>query len=132
MTLAVLAPPDTGQSRITAAEELLRQAMVLLHREQRDREKRQRQFTIRPFDEREKAAMRRAELQRIKQEHMISVDRRWFWDFANAALDEMRSASHEAKKHGEQMRAQGIDATVDMLCEQLDLIQQRQARGAGQ
>jgi hypothetical protein len=93
-----LAPPDTGQSRITATEELLRQAMVLLHREQRDREKRQREFAVRPFDEREKAVIRRAELQRIREQHLIKLNRSWFWDTMNATLDDLRSAATAVRK----------------------------------
>jgi hypothetical protein len=58
---------------------------------------------------------------------MLSVDRRWFWDFANDALDTMREASSEAKRKGEQMRAQAIDARIDAACVQLEAVQKRAA-----
>jgi hypothetical protein len=58
---------------------------------------------------------------------MLSVDRKFFWSFANDALDTMREASSEAKRKGEQMRAQGIDARIDAACVELERVQKREA-----
>jgi hypothetical protein len=129
MTLATtpLLQPSAGRSRAETAVELMNQAQRLLRAEELERAERQRNFKVTPFDEREKAAIRKAELRRIKQEHMLSVDRRWFWDFANDALDTMREASSEAKRKGEQMRAQAIDARIDAACVQLEAVQKRAA-----
>jgi hypothetical protein len=129
MTLATtpLLQPSAGRSRVETAVELMNQAQRLLRAEELERAERQRNFKVTPFDEREKAAIRKAELRRIKQEHMLSVDRRWFWDFANDALDTMREASSEAKRKGEQMRAQAIDARIDAACVQLEAVQKRAA-----
>jgi|HubBroStandDraft_4_1064222.scaffolds.fasta_scaffold3106150_1 hypothetical protein len=39
----------------------------------------------------------------------------------------MRELAAEAKKHGQQMRAQGIEARVDEICGRLDQLQKREA-----
>jgi hypothetical protein len=70
--------------------------------------------------------LRLAEARQATRGMRVEVDRKWFWDFANDALDTMREASGEAKKRNEQMRAQGIDARIDAACVQLDRIQKRE------
>jgi hypothetical protein len=119
--------PSAGRSRVQTAAELIQQGLRQLWAEERERADRQRSFRVAPFSEREQAAIRQAELRRIKQEHLMSVNRARFWSFSVEALDAMRELAAEAKKHGQQMRAQGIEARVDEICGRLDQLQKREA-----
>jgi hypothetical protein len=127
MTVTPLLQPSAGRSRVDTAVELMNQAQRLLWAEQREREKRRREFKVAPYSEREQALINKAEARRIKQQHMISVDRAWFWNFSAEALDALRELAAEAKKHGQQMRADSIESRVDAACQQLDRLQQREA-----
>jgi hypothetical protein len=121
MTFAVLAPPETGQSRITATEELLRQAKATRPREaparihdppvRRAREGRDPQGGTAP-DQARAHAVRRS---------------RWFWDFANEMVDTLRAVAADAKKRGASGDARAIEARVDAFCEQLEKVQQKDA-----
>jgi hypothetical protein len=105
--------PSAGRSRVQTAAELIQQGLRQLWAEERERADRQRSFRVAPFSEREQAAIRQAELRRIKQEHLMSVNRARFWSFSVEALDAMR--------------AQGIEARVDEICGRLDQLQKREA-----
>jgi hypothetical protein len=127
MSVTPLLQPSAGRSRVQAAVELINQGLRQLHAEQREREERARSFKVAPYSEREQALINKAEARRIKQQHMISVDRKWFWDFCAAALDIAREAAAEARKRGEQGRADSIEGRIDAACERLDKLQQREA-----
>jgi hypothetical protein len=127
MTVTPLLQPSAGRSRVQAAAELIQQGLRQLWAEERERAERQRSFRVAPFSEREQALINKAEARRIKQQHMISVDRAWFWNFSAEALDALRELAAEAKKHGQQMRADSIESRVDAACQQLDRLQQREA-----
>jgi hypothetical protein len=132
MTLATLhrsvsVPPSPGQSRVQEAARLLQAALLELRREERERAERQKNFKVRPYSEREQALINKAEARRIKQAHLLSVSRAWFWDFCGQMLDIAREAAAEARKRGEQSRAASIDARIDAACERVDRLQQREA-----
>jgi hypothetical protein len=53
----------------------------------------------------------------------LEVPTRWFWSFANDALDDMRTLASEARRQGEQGRAQALDARLDAALKELNKIQ---------
>jgi hypothetical protein len=121
-----LLQPSAGRSRVETAAELIQQGLRQLWAEQREREKRQREFKV-EYDERTKAAIAKAQLRVLKQQHMLSVDRRWFWNFTNEMLELLRQVAADARRRGEAADANIIERVINDACEQLERIQRKDA-----
>jgi hypothetical protein len=85
--------PSAGRSRVQTAAELIQQGLRQLWAEERERADRQRSFRVAPFSEREQAAIRQAELRRIKQEHLMSVNRARFLELLRGGFGRHARAS---------------------------------------
>ena len=130
MTLATLPRstfrPSPGRARVAVAAAELQHAIDALYEE--DREKaRQRERARMETAAKTERLVRLGQARAATRALRIEVDRKWFWDFAAEALDTMREAASDARRHGEQMRAQAIESRIDAACTQLDKIQQREA-----
>jgi hypothetical protein len=127
MTVTPLLQPSAGRSRVQAAAELIQQGLRQLWAEERERAERQRSFRVAPFSEREQALINKAELRRIKQQHLISIDRRWFWSLVSEVQDEWREQADQAQKRGEASRVGQLADRLDRLAGELEKIQEREA-----
>jgi hypothetical protein len=127
MSLTTLLQPTAGKSRVQNAVARLQEAMNELYLEQSERAERQKNFQVKPLSEREKVAIDKAKVRAIKQQHMLSVDRKWFWSFTAEMVDMLRDMAADLRKRGERGQANAIEARVDAVCLELEKIQQRSA-----
>ena len=131
MTLATLPRstplrPSPGRAKVAAAAAALQQAIDDLYREDREREAERERNRQRNAAETERL-VRLGKARLATRKLKVEVPAKFFWDFAAEALDAMRELAREAKQHGQQMRAQGIEARIDAMCGELDRIQKREA-----
>ena len=57
----------------------------------------------------------------------IEVDRRWFWNFTGELVDLLRQVAADARRRGETVDANAIEARIDDAVEQLERVQKREA-----
>jgi hypothetical protein len=119
-------PPSPGQSRVQEAARLLQAALSELRKEEREREERRRAWKPRAFSDREQEAIRKAELRAIKEQHLIKLNRTWFWSFANGMIDTLQQVAADAKKRGATADARTIGRVIDEVCGQLEKIQAKE------
>jgi hypothetical protein len=131
MTLATISraplPRSPGRLKVAEAARLLQQALDALYEEDRARaEARARRDE--EMDARAKTHVDRARVRALKQQHMLSVDRKWFWDSHNETLDLLRAIAADARKRGEQGDARMIERHIGDMCAELEKIQAKEVK----
>jgi hypothetical protein len=123
-TISVQSP---GRARVEAAVELLQQEIARLRVLQRADDRRQaaRRSANADIDRRTAELSRQAEARVAARQQMLSVDRKWFWSFANAVMDGWRDERTDASRRGLQSRVGQIDSLIDALARDLTKIQER-------
>jgi hypothetical protein len=117
-------PVSPGRRRVNEAVGRLQDALGQLFAEEAAREAERERARL----EGEAKAQRRLHLAQARQATRamrIEVDARWFWDFANGALDSMRDLAAEAKRQGQNGPANALEARIDAAVKTLDEIQKR-------
>jgi hypothetical protein len=119
-------PISPGRQKAREAARLLQQALDALYEEDRARaEARARRDA--EVDAKAKTHVDRARLRALKQQHMLSVDRKWFWDSHNETLDLLRAIAADAQKRGETSDARMVERHIDGMCTALEKIQAKEA-----
>ena len=123
-TISVQSP---GRPRVEAAVELLQQEIARLRVLQRADDRRQaaRRSANADIDRKTAELSRQAEARVAARQQMLSVDRKWFWSFANAVMDGWRDERTDASRRGLQSRVGQIDSLIDALARDLTKIQER-------
>jgi hypothetical protein len=119
--------PTSGRASEASVEELLHAALRQLRAEKREHETRRRAFKV-ELDASAKRAVLAASARQAMRQSMLSVDSRWFWNFAGEAMDDLRQQRGEAVRSGEQRRADQLGDRIERLGAELDKIQKREAR----
>jgi len=135
MTLATLSRsppfrPSPARARVAQAAAQLQAAIDALYEEDKARA-RERERARQESDAKAKRLTLMAEAREATRGLRVEVPTKFFWDFSAEALDAMRELAAAARRNGEQMRAQAIEARVDGFCGELDKIQRREAREFG-
>lgn len=127
-TLSPFLPSENpGKARVEAAVELLQQEIARLRVLQRahDRREATKRSANAEADRITAEASRKAAARQAMRASMMSVDRKWFWDFVGAVMDGWRQERADAGHRGMQSRIVQIDSLVDALERDLSKIQER-------
>lgn len=127
-TLSPFLPSENpGKARVEAAVELLQTEIARLRVLQRahDRREAARRSVSVEADRITAEASRKAAARQAMRASMVSVDRKWFWDFVGAVMDGWREERTDAARHGRQSRVGQIDGLIDALARDLTKIQER-------
>jgi hypothetical protein len=126
--LSPFLPSDNpGRAKVEAAVELLQLEISRLRVLQRaaDRREAAKRSARVDMERRTQELSRQAEARVAARQQMLSVDRKWFWDFAGAVLDGWREERADAARRGQQGRIGQIDGLIDALERDLSKIQER-------
>jgi hypothetical protein len=127
---AVLAPPlpvSPGRRKVREAARLLQEGLNALYEEDRAKAD-ARERAWRETEAKVARRLKLAEAKRATRDLRVEVPAKWFWDFANGALDSMRDLAAEAKRQGQNGPANALEDRIDAAVKTLDEIQKRAAK----
>jgi hypothetical protein len=128
---AAVLPRSPARDRVAQAAKLLQDAVDGLYREAREEAaKRERTYRENAAERERRVAL--AAAREATRALRLEVGTKWFWDFTADAIDCMHQLAQEARRQGQQAHADALEVRIDAAVKELDRIQQRQARGAGQ
>jgi hypothetical protein len=122
-------PVSPGRAKVAAAAAALQQAIDEMFAE--DKAKARARERVRQENAaKTERRVRLAQTRLAARAQWVEAPAKWFWSFANESLDSMRDLAAEAKRQGQRREAAALESRIDVICGELERIQQRQIGGA--